>query len=98
MAGAVTGPVVLVTGGAGHIGRLVAERYLGHSDLDVVVHLRSGTSGPVSGGGPGRVHYVAGDLAGDDPFGALERRWRDRVTHIVHAAAVTRFDVSQDVA
>ena len=98
MAGTVTRPVVLVTGGAGHIGCLVAERYLRHSDLDVLVHVRSGPNGPTSTAGLDRVHRVAGDLADDDPFGALERRWRDRVTHIIHAAAVTRFDVSQDVA
>ena len=40
----------------------------------------------------------SGDLAGPDPFAALDHRQRGRITAIVHAAAVTRFDVARDVA
>ena len=41
---------------------------------------------------------ASGDLAGPDPFADVDDRQRGRVTAIVHAAAVTRFDVARHVA
>lgn len=41
---------------------------------------------------------AAGDLAGPDPFASVDQRQRDRITTVVHAAAITRFDVDRDTA
>lgn len=39
-----------------------------------------------------------GDLAGAEPFANVTSEQRRRITHIVHAGAITRFDVDRDAA
>ena len=71
---------ILVTGGRGYLGGLVAGRYgqMGHEIL-----------------APGRAQV---DLSGPDPFVSVSDAERSRITHLVHAAAVTRFDVDRATA
>ncbi len=71
---------VLVTGGNGYLGGLVAGRYgqMGHEVL-----------------APGRAQV---DLTAPDPFASMSDAERGRIIHLVHAAAVTRFDVDRDTA
>jgi nucleoside-diphosphate-sugar epimerase len=84
---------VLVTGARGYVGGLVARR-LRDEGADVVVHGRQADDPTPAGG----VHGVAGDLADDDPFAGLSEDRRDRITAIVHAGAITRFDVDEERA
>lgn len=71
---------VLVTGGSGYLGRLVAERY-GQLGEEVLA--------------PGRAEV---DLTTPDPFACVTDADRGRITRLVHAAAVTRFDVDRETA
>lgn len=99
---------VLVTGADGYLGRLVVRRYLEASDVDVLAYLRARSPTEVAAkravldavvhGHGGRVHHAGGDLASDDPFAAIGPARRARITHIVHAGAVTRFDVARERA
>lgn len=81
---------VLVTGAGGYVGGLVARRLL-DAGAEVLAHGRSPAG--IDGAEP-----VLGDLAGDDPFAAVPAGVRRRITAIVHAGAVTRFDVDRDEA
>ncbi|MEO7836504.1 MAG: SDR family oxidoreductase, partial [Acidimicrobiales bacterium] len=47
-------------------------------------------------GGP--LRFVDVDLDHDDPFAAVDAECRQSITQIVHAAAVTRFNVEREVA
>lgn len=47
---------------------------------------------------PGRLSFVTVELDAHDPFGAVDQQWRRRITHIVHGAAVTRFNVEPELA
>lgn len=40
----------------------------------------------------------AGDLSSPDPFSGVTAEQRRRITHIVHSAAITRFDVGREAA
>lgn len=103
-----TARAAVVTGGAGYLGRLVALRYLEDTDLDVVLHVRAAgpdeLAGRVASLGPAfaphrsRVLPVGGDLGSVDPFAAVDEGLRSRVVHVVHAGALTRFDVEQGQA
>lgn len=97
-------PVVLITGAGGYLGRRLARHFLERGDHDLVLAVRTGEArtaladdlDPVDG----RVRVVVADLAGDDPFREIEEddRARRRISTIVHAAAVTRFNVEREVA
>lgn len=39
-----------------------------------------------------------GDLASVDPFAAVTAQQRERITHVVHSGAITRFDVEHEMA
>ena len=80
---------VLVTGASGYVGGLVARRYI-EVGADVLVHGRRPFA---TEGIP-----IRGDLTDDDPFAAVSAEQRARITHIVHAGAVTRFDVDRPLA
>lgn len=41
---------------------------------------------------------ASGDLSGADPFAAVTVATRERITHIVHSGAITRFDVDRATA
>lgn len=83
---------VLVTGARGYVGRLVVRRYL-EEGTEVLVHGRQATKAAPAG-----VLPVVGDLADEDPFVAVGDELRDRITAIVHAGAITRFDVDEERA
>ncbi|MFN2505500.1 MAG: SDR family oxidoreductase, partial [Acidimicrobiales bacterium] len=83
---------VLVTGASGYVGGLVARRYQEQGD-EVLVHGRQGGDASIEG-----LHAVVGDLADAEPFAALGGDWLGRITAIVHAGAITRFDVDEERA
>lgn len=87
--------LVLVTGGRGSVGRPLLESYA--RDGVPVVALARGA--PLHHGAAG-IRFVPGDVAqpdlGLDP--SLRAELQSRVTSIVHAAAVTRFDVGLEEA
>ena len=87
--------VVLVTGGNGYLGRLLVRRY--RDDGLTVVATARGRAVDAVARDLG-VPVVAADLDDDVPFAALDDAWRRRITTVVHAAAVTRFNVDREVA
>ena len=100
--------LAFVTGATGTIGRDLVARLLRSTDLDVVLLLHERGLGrdrshlvrdvfslPAGGGYAERLHLLAGDVTRAD-LGLAEDEYRDlgrTVTHIVHAAAATRFDL-----
>lgn len=104
------GDVVLLTGGTGFVGTEVALRLLERADLEIVSLVPASTDAEalhiserawwhrpaLRAGLGGRIRAVVGDVS--QPGLGLDRRThatlRDRVTHIVHAAADLRFDAS----
>lgn len=104
--------VLLAVRGAGK--RELLERELGYGGdgsgtaADLAPADRAGAAGAEMGSGraqtdgnptaPGRLNFVAVDLDAHDPFGTVDQQWRRRITHIVHGAAVTRFNVEPEVA
>jgi nucleoside-diphosphate-sugar epimerase len=91
---------ILITGGAGYLGQRVAERVLEHSDASVVLWLHGDPAAPpplphALARFAARIDVTAGDLGRADAFATIDPR---TITHIVHAAAVTRFNVEADLA
>ncbi len=96
----------LVTGADGYVGRRVAAALLKAGDDRLVLAVRAGDAAELAGkrekllrelapSACGRISFVAADLRRD---GALDQVDPRTVTRIVHAAAVTRFNVERDVA
>lgn len=93
--------LVLITGASGYLGRLLARRCLqdGHRVLLAVrSHARRDEATAALGALAGRAQFVTVDLAGAEPFAALDGEVRRRITRVVHTAAVTRFDVDRQLA
>ncbi len=93
-------PQVLVTGGGGYLGQRLARRLLERSDASVVlwVHGRPDAPPPppaALAGFGARLRMAAGELTDDGAFAGVDAH---RVTHIVHGAAVTRFNVESELA
>lgn len=91
---------VLVTGAAGYIGRRLAERLLETSDARVVLWVHGDPSAPPPVPAAlerfrGRVQTAAGELGAPGAFDGVDT---SEITHVVHAAAVTRFNVEEDLA
>jgi nucleoside-diphosphate-sugar epimerase len=87
--------VVLVTGGTGSIGRPLVEA-LARAGHPVVVLVR----GTLDQGSPG-IDLLAGDIQRDEALGldaGTCATLRDRVSIIIHAAALTRFDAPLEAA
>jgi long-chain acyl-CoA synthetase len=87
--------IVLVTGGTGSIGLPLVESLV--RDGAVVVVL---ARGPAAGAPPG-VQIVRGEIQGDDTLGLDHgtcAQIRGRVSTIIHAAALTRFDAPLESA
>lgn len=97
-----TDSLVLLTGASGYLGGALARRYLQRGDQGLVLLVRSGQSrddiardlGPLAA----RARFVVGDLASPNPFADLDPALLPRITSVVHAAAVTRFNVEPDLA
>jgi nucleoside-diphosphate-sugar epimerase len=92
---------VLVTGGDGYLGREIVQRYLAGSDSQVIVAVRAGGPAELAAKAAAlahlgaRVRVIPGDVTGPDPFAGLDPR---DVTSVVHSAAVTRFNVTEEDA
>ncbi len=96
----------LITGADGYLGRSVTAALLAAGDDRLVLALRAQDAaefatkratlervlGPVE---PGRISFAVSDLRNDEALEEVDQR---AVTRIVHAAAVTRFNVGRDVA
>jgi nucleoside-diphosphate-sugar epimerase len=91
---------VLVTGAGGYLGHRLAAQLLVRSDASVVLYVHGD---PVEPPDPPaalarfgeRVEMAAGELCAPDAFASVDARG---LTHIVHAAAVTRFNVEAELA
>lgn len=94
---------VLVTGGGGYIGQRFAQRLLEKSDAHVVLFVHGDPAAPpeapaaLAGFGD-RLRVVAGELADDTAFASIDDATAAQLTHIVHGAAVTRFNVEAELA
>ena len=91
---------ILITGAGGYLGQRLAERLLDTSDASVVLFLHGDSAAPPPPPVPlarfnERVQIAAGELGGPDAFAAVDP---SELTHIVHGAAVTRFNVESDLA
>jgi nucleoside-diphosphate-sugar epimerase len=103
---AMTDNLVLLTGASGYLGGALARHYLLRGDLGLVLLVRTAQSRDdierdlERDGGPlaGRVRFVVGDLTSPDPFADLDPALLPRITSVVHAAAVTRFNAELDLA
>ena len=96
---------ILITGANGYLGTRIARRLLDQTEAKLLlwihaadekalaekrVRLESGLAGPSE-----RVRVFGGDLCAETPFASLDG---ENVTHVVHSAAVTRFNVEQELA
>lgn len=96
---------VLITGGNGHIASKMAQRYLQDKDTCVMLWLHADSLDAFSAkravleaklqGASGQVEYYCGDLAAANPFGDVSP---DNIDVVIHAAAVTRFNVEEELA
>jgi nucleoside-diphosphate-sugar epimerase len=97
---------VLITGGDGYVGRNLARTYLRETDATLTLQLRArdveeaaakreAMARALAGHDLSRVAWVHGDLTSERPFADIDPR---SVTTIVHAAAVTRFNVERPLA
>src|SRR5437762_11685838 len=97
--------VTLITGGDGYLGRRIAARLLEETDSHVLLWLRAADASAFLtkkavlaesfGRFEGRVEYCYGDLTGENPLDGIEPA---SICRIVHAAAVTRFNVDEGTA
>src|SRR5439155_5412482 len=87
--GSVAAVMILVTGANGYVGgKLLGE--------NVIAWVRAGSETEARARLPGHSGEVAfGELGRDDAFAGVDP---DRITAIVHTAAVTRFNVDADTA
>ena len=95
---------ILITGADGFLGTALAARLVRDTDARLVLWVRAADDAELRAkqavlraalGDTSRCAYVGGDLRSDEPFAKVESR---EITAIVHAAAVTRFDVDREVA
>ena len=85
---------VLVTGSNGYLGRRLARRLLQTTDAELVLAARAHDAGELAGF-ESRVAWTEADLVVDDPFADLDP---SSIAVVVHAAAVTRFNVDAETA
>ena len=94
---------VLVTGGDGTLGAAIVRALLAGDADRVVSWSHAGGAAPDAAhaafldaaAGAGRLERLAGELRGPAPFDGVDA---GAVTHIVHAAAITRFNVEPALA
>jgi len=97
-----TTELILLTGAGGYVGRRLAHRYLETSDVRLLLPVRSAARQAEIeadlGVPAGRVEFVPSDLESEDAYAALDSSQLRRVTAIVHAGAVTRFNAERELA
>jgi len=96
---------ILITGGNGYVATRLARHWLERTDAQVVLWLHADSGSEFERKRSAldqafrvfgeRVQYRGGNLVGPDPFADVEP---ETITRVVHAAAVTRFNVEPDVA
>ena len=97
---------ILITGADGCLGERIARQYLANTDARLVLWLKAGDpaqaeskrarlAARLPGADAERVRFAFGDLNADEPFEGVDP---EGVTHIVHAAAVVRFNVDEPTA
>ncbi|HWL85004.1 MAG TPA: SDR family oxidoreductase [Polyangiaceae bacterium] len=97
---------ILITGGDGYVGLRTARAYLEETDAQVTLVLRARDAEEAEnkrnavalglwGVDLRRVSYVHDDITGEAPFAEVDPKG---ITAIVHAAAVTRFNVERPLA
>jgi nucleoside-diphosphate-sugar epimerase len=84
---------VLVTGAGGYLGARLVETLAADPDTTVIAWTHG--EAPAALASLPRVECAQGELASDDAFAQVDP---DEITHIVHGAAVTRFNVEEDLA
>ena len=95
----------LITGADGYLGRRIAQILLQKEDARLILWVRAADASAFENKrarlagellhDQGQVEYRWGDLAGDAPFDDIDPK---SILRIIHAAAVTRFNVDQDTA
>ena len=88
----------LITGAGGYLGHRIAEKLLEATDERLVLWSRPGATASIAQAFRrygDRVLLCSGDLADDEPFAQIEA---SSISTILHAAAVTRFDIDADTA
>jgi nucleoside-diphosphate-sugar epimerase len=95
----------LITGGNGHVARSLARRLLAQTDEHLLLWLHADSAETFGakreqlqrelGDTHGRVAFAGGDLRSAQPFAGVEP---GTIRRIVHAAAVTRFNVEEHLA
>lgn len=96
---------ILITGADGYIGSRCAKIFLETTQYNLMLWVRSGSVKEFEekkvrmrenlGADPERVYYYTGNLKDDDPFKGIPS---EKVTSILHTAAVTRFNVDEELA
>ncbi|MDX1433566.1 MAG: SDR family oxidoreductase, partial [Gammaproteobacteria bacterium] len=99
------GKALLITGAGGYLGAGLAARALAESERPVILWLharsraeleeKSSRLAAVLGADGARAAFRGGDLSSDEPFADIEPH---EIGAIVHAAAVTRFNVEREAA
>lgn len=95
-----SGGPILITGAGGYLGLRLARDLLANTDHVLILWLRDDglrkSQAPIHALADNkRVRITGGDLSQEDPFAVLDPR---EITGIVHAAAVTRFNVDPETA
>lgn len=100
-------PSTLITGGNGYVGLRLAESILQNTDHGVQLYIHASSpdelqakSYPIkqkfeSSINNGRLKIISGELSDSAPFSDADSR---SITQIVHSAAVTRFNVEEELA
>ena len=96
---------ILVTGAGGYVGARLARRLLEQGDATLLLWVHAADEGELQrkrarlleqlGGPQPRVRVLGGDLCSPQPFADLAR---EPITHVIHSAAVTRFNVERELA
>lgn len=96
---------ILITGGTGHIAAKLAERLLQAEDVCVMLGLRAATPAEFDAKctrlaaqlarRKGKIEFYPMDLSADTPFADINPL---NIQVIIHAAAVTRFNVEEELA
>ncbi|HVE64457.1 MAG TPA: SDR family oxidoreductase [Mycobacteriales bacterium] len=95
-------PRVLITGASGYLGGHVAARLLDNTDATLLLAVRSAAAREelqrALGAHGSRIAFLDLDLAAPDPAAQVGDDDLVDVTHVVHSAAVTRFNVERELA